>query len=319
MTKKQLQSFALPDVRSQGSIFSAPSEAEFSFRFVTSKRAFASTGSSDSSVPAHVSQRPTFNYRRYSQQSYDSNASSILPMDMLRPSLDVDLTDYYTHLPSGWTDEQKTRQLLIWFMEREADEESSPETHVTAEARRAQLVANQLKIKIIKDMKEGRVDVSCYNRPDKMEEVEEKENPINIANAEKLEALSEANQNLCNEMDDWKKTTINVYQAHADAIDAIQVDAAILYKDVDLEFVLQHLHKDQQQFYKDYCATEDMDTVEAPDMIDPAVGKQESKLARKTHERAQYIPESRYHSRMQYLEVVLKHFLSKRFQQVSDG
>lgn len=113
---------------------------------------------------------------------------------MLRPSLDVDLTDYYTHLPSGWTDEQKTRQLLIWFMEREADEESSPETHVTAEARRAQLVANQLKIKIIKDMKEGRVDVSCYNRPDKMEEVEEKENPINIANAEKLEALSEANQ-----------------------------------------------------------------------------------------------------------------------------
>ncbi|CAO3655522.1 unnamed protein product [Mucor fragilis] len=225
-------------------------------------------------------------------------------------------------------------------MEREADEESSPETHVTAEARRAQLVANQLKIKIIKDMKEGRVDVSCYNRPDKMEEVEEKENPINIANAEKLEALSEANQNLCNEMDDWKKTTINVYQAHADAIDAIQVDAAILYKDVDLEFVLQHLHKDQQQFYKDYCATEDMDTVEAPDMIDPgithirqqlntmnqfqlhvekAVGKQESKLARKTHERAQYIPESRYHSRMQYLEVVLKHFLSKRFQQVSDG
>lgn len=52
--------------------------------FLTECQQFASTGSSDSSVPAHVSQRPTFNYRRYSQQSYDSNASSILPMDSMQ-------------------------------------------------------------------------------------------------------------------------------------------------------------------------------------------------------------------------------------------
>ena len=112
-----------------------------------------------------------------------------------RPSPVVDVADYYRYLPSGLTDEQKTRQLLIWIMEREADiESSSPEKHVTAEARRAQLIAHTLKIKIIKDIKERRIDVSCYNRPDKMEEMEEKVNPINIANAERLEALTKANQ-----------------------------------------------------------------------------------------------------------------------------
>ncbi|GAN10613.1 bromodomain and PHD finger-containing protein 3 isoform X5 [Mucor ambiguus] len=322
----------IEDTSSQGSAFTDPFETKFPFRFVTDKRAFVSTHSSDSSMPARNSQHPTFNHSRYSQRSYDSDASSVLPMDVSRPSFNVEPSDYYEHLPSEWTDEQKTRQLLIWLMIREIEIESSPETHVTAEAKRARLVANKLKQKIIKDMKEGKVDVSCYNRPDNMEEVEEKENPINLVNTEKLETLTKANQNFFNEIEEWKRTTGEVYQAHAEAIDAIPTDTAIRYENVDLDFMLLHLHEDQQQFYKKYGTTEEMNTIEAPDVIVPgithirqqlntmgqfqlqtgkAVDKQKSKLAQKIHEREQYIPKSRHYSRAQYVEAILKRILSK--------
>ncbi|KAK4513524.1 uncharacterized protein ATC70_005526 [Mucor velutinosus] len=332
MTKKRVQNFTLPGTSSQESTFSDPSEAKFPFRFVTDKRACAATDFPDSSVPAPNSQPPTCNHSTYSYRLYDSDASSVLPMDVPMPSPDVDTNDCYKHLPSEWTDEQKTRQLLIWLMEREANIESSPETHVTAEAKRARLVANKLKQKIIKDMKEGKVDVSCYNRPDNIEEVEEKENPLNVANAEMLEALSNANENLSNEIEDWKSTTGNIYQVHAEAIDAIPTETAIIHESVDVDFILQHLHEEQRQFYKDYCATEETYTIETPEMIDPGIthirqqlntinqfqlqagkvfGKQESKLAKKMHERTQYIPEGKHYSRVQYLETVLKHVLTE--------
>ncbi|KAL9539765.1 hypothetical protein MBANPS3_010071 [Mucor bainieri] len=267
-----------------------------------------------------------------------------------KPSPDVDPTEYYKHLPSEWTDEQKTRQLLVWLMEREANLESSPETHITAEAKRARLVAYTLKQKMITDMKEGRVNVSCYNRPDHMEEVEEKENPINVANAEKLEALSKAHETIRNEIETWKEVTGHVYQAHAHAIDAIPTDTVIPYEDMDVDWMLQHVDEYQQQFYKKYCCAapptttttttttttaKEMYTIKdplPPDVIDSGVThirkqlntmnrfqlevvtftkKQKAKMTQTMQEATHYLPESRQHSQRQCMEVLLKDHLSK--------
>lgn len=134
------------------------------------------------------------------------------------------------------------------------------------------------------------------------------------------------------EMHDWKNTRNQIYQAHAEAVDAIPENTVIRYEDVDVDFMLQHLHEDQQQFYEKYCATEEMNTMEIPDSINPgithirqqlntvnqfqsharkALGQQESKLAQKLYEGSQYIPKGRHQNRVPHLEIVLKDVLSE--------
>lgn len=110
------------------------------------------------------------------------------------PSSHVDAAEYYKYVPNDLTPLQKTQQLLVWIAKREANQDTAPETQGNPLAKRARIIANKIKQKVIEDLENGEINISWYNRPDQIEQSEEKENPINISNAEKLDSFSQANR-----------------------------------------------------------------------------------------------------------------------------
>ncbi|CEP10962.1 hypothetical protein [Parasitella parasitica] len=195
----------------------------------------------------------SFNPRRSSTSLSQKSSSSSVDLNGPAPPSHVTLSDFYIHVPCRLTSIDKIRQLLIWIAERELDKDIAPETQGDPKAVRAKLIAKELKTKFIERLKRGDVNLSWYNRPDKMEEFEEKENPINIHNKEKLDTLKQNNRIIQAEIDDWKLCSGKVYQAHAEAKDAILPVYNLDYKEIDKEFICQNIDEQQLGFYLEYC------------------------------------------------------------------
>lgn len=89
---------------------------------------------------------------------------------------------------------QKTRQLLVWIAKRETKQDTTPEAQENPLAKRAKIATNKAKQRIIEGLVNGEINLSWYNRPDQIEQSEEKENPINKSNAKKLISLNQADK-----------------------------------------------------------------------------------------------------------------------------
>ncbi|KAI8638283.1 hypothetical protein BD408DRAFT_446939 [Parasitella parasitica] len=228
---------------------------------VHNRYAFNSVSSTSTATESVVDEKlVSFNLRASATTISHTSTSSSVGLNAPAPPSHVKLSDLYIYASRKLTPIGKTRQLLIWIAERELNKDIAPETQGDPKAVQTKVIAKELKIKFIDGLKRGDVNLSWYNRPDKMEELEEQENPINIRNKEKLDTLTQNNRMLQAEIDDWKTCSGETYQAHAEAKDEILPSAVLEYNNINEEAMFQSLDEQQQRFYLKYCKQQQQET-----------------------------------------------------------
>ncbi|KAL7334310.1 hypothetical protein PS15p_203095 [Mucor circinelloides] len=190
-----------------------------------------------------------------------------------RPPPHVPTSDYCKYTSPGLTPLQRETQILIWIIEKGLADEDIASASLDPNVQRRKLIAREVKLKAIQKLKSSGVDLSIFSVPD---QDEEKENPINIANSEKLAELEKGNQIFEDELHDWKDFSGRVYQLHAEAKDtAAQKISTMAYNDIDIDFMLDNLDETQQDFYYEHCRAIDTDEEDMcgkiKELIEPGV------------------------------------------------
>ncbi|OAD02872.1 hypothetical protein MUCCIDRAFT_109718 [Mucor lusitanicus CBS 277.49] len=174
-----------------------------------------------------------------------------------RPPSHVPTSEYYKYTTPGSTSLQRKSQILIWIVEKSLQDESISSASQDLAAQRRRHIARQVKLKALQHFKHSGVDLSIFSVPD---QDEEKENPINIANSEKLAELEKGIQIFRDELHDWKNFSGKVFRLHAETKDiTTQEPPTVAYNDIDIDFMLDNLDETQQHFYYDYCRSMDTD------------------------------------------------------------
>lgn len=193
----------------------------------------------------------------YDTQS-DSSSSVISAINVdSRPPPHVPTSEYYKYTTPGLTSLQRKAQILIWIVEKSLQDENTASASQDPAAQTRRRIARQVKLKALQHFKHSGVDFSIFSVPD---QDEEKENPINIANSEKLVELENGIQIFKDELHDWKNFSGKVFRMHAETKDiTTQEPPTVAYNDIDVGFMLDNLDETQQNFYYDYCRSMDTD------------------------------------------------------------
>ncbi|CAO3626916.1 unnamed protein product [Mucor fragilis] len=190
-----------------------------------------------------------------------------------RPPPHVPTSEYYKYTSPRLTPLQRKTQILTWIIEKGLMNENNAPASQDPVIQRRQYIARQVKLKALQHFKNSGVDLSIFSVPD---QDEEKENPINIANSEKLVELEKGIQIFQDELHDWKDFSGKVFQLHAETKDiATQEPPTMTYNDIDIDFMLDNLDETQQDFYYEYCRSIDIDQEDVfgnvKEIIDPGV------------------------------------------------
>lgn len=210
----------------------------------------------------------------YDTESISTSHSSMV-LNAPRPPSNVPISEFYKYTSQGISQIQRATQILIWTAERDIineDVASAKQGHTFDTTKN---IVREMKLKVIDNLRSQGAGFSFFNRPDKEERLEEMENRINIANAEKIKELEKGIQIFQDELDDWKDFSGRVYQRHAEAMDTTQENTIISLEDIDVESMFEDLDETQQEFYLTYCNTidsNDLDLNETiKETIDPGI------------------------------------------------
>lgn len=134
------------------------------------------------------------------------------------PHVDVHAKNFYKHLEPGLPDPHKMRLLLTWSGKRAVvnhktrmGKESAPKGLSSTDESTARNIVRVIMEDVIRDMKEGKVNTSWWNRPDKEGDSKAndarftKPNAQNIANAEKLALFKKRLAAQQAEIKEWAK------------------------------------------------------------------------------------------------------------------
>ncbi|GAN08374.1 hypothetical protein MAM1_0201d07883 [Mucor ambiguus] len=190
-----------------------------------------------------------------------------------RPPSHVSTSEYYKYTSPGLTSLQRKTQILTWIIEKSLQDENVASANQVPVAQRSRHIARQVKMKALQHFKHSGVDLSIFSVPD---QDEEKENPINIANSEKLVELEKSIQIFQDELHDWKNFSGRVFQLHAETKDiTTQEPPTMAYDDIDVESMLDNLDETQQDFYYEYCRSMETDDENMlgrmKEIVDPGV------------------------------------------------
>jgi len=103
----------------------------------------------------------------------------------------VPTSEYYKYTSPGLTPLQRKTQILIWIIEKSLKDDNSGLASHDPVVQRRWHIARQVKLKALQHFRHSGVDLSIFSMPD---QDEERENPINIANSEKLVELEKGIQ-----------------------------------------------------------------------------------------------------------------------------
>ncbi|KAL9553828.1 hypothetical protein MBANPS3_003094 [Mucor bainieri] len=223
-----------------------------------------------------------------------------------RPPLHVPTSEYYRYTSPGLTPLQRKTQILIWIIEKSLQSENIASASQDPAVQRRQHIERQVKLKALQHFRHSGVDLSIFSVPD---QDEEKENPINITNSEKLVELERGIQIFQDELHDWKDFSGRVFQLHAETKDiTTQEPPTMAYDDIDIESMLENLDETQQAFYYKYCRSMETDEEDVfgrtKEVVDPGVTqiRQALSTASKFVEEAHHLTKERLATAVKIVE-----------------
>ncbi|KAK9477685.1 Mis12-Mtw1 protein family-domain-containing protein [Lipomyces japonicus] len=142
------------------------------------------------------------NGRRSSLGLRGKRASSLGNGLVAAPHADIPVEDFYKHLDSDLPDPHRMKQLLTWCAHRILETQRRSKSNNSATA-----IAKVIEEELVKDLTEGRISTSWWNRPDDGDDDEDeklkKPNPQNIANAQKVKEFTVRLERLRAEKKAW--------------------------------------------------------------------------------------------------------------------
>lgn len=177
------------------------------------------------------------------------------------PHEDVPTSDYYKLLDTSLPEPHRMKQLLIWSFKKKLDqEEKLSRTKSKTETTEDQTVINIAKVikeEVLRDLIEGQISISWYNRDDNEDETNDnmltnKEvtlpNPLNITNEENIEIFTKKLKSLKQERSQWE-SSFNRSTSH---IPNLKIDAN--QKEADLQDYCQ-IRSETQDSSVDFNST----------------------------------------------------------------
>lgn len=135
------------------------------------------------------------------------------------PHEDVPTSDYYKLLDTSLPEPHRMKQLLIWSFKKKLDQEEklsrSKSKSETTEDQTIINIAKVIKEEVLRDLIEGQISISWYNRDDNEDETNDnmltnKEvtlpNPLNITNEENIEIFTKKLKSLKQERSQWESS-----------------------------------------------------------------------------------------------------------------
>ncbi|KAK4516603.1 uncharacterized protein ATC70_011578 [Mucor velutinosus] len=239
-----------------------------------------------------------------------------------RPPSHVPTSEYYKYTSPGLTPLQRKTQILIWIIEKSLKDDNSGLASHDPVVQRRWHIARQVKLKALQHFRHSGVDLSIFSMPD---QDEERENPINIANSEKLVELEKGIQIFQDELHDWKDFSGRVFQLHAETKDITTQEPPIMaYNDIDIDSMLDNLDETQQDFYYEYCRSIDTDEEDmfgrTKEIIDPGVTqvRQALNTASKFVEETQHFTKERVAIAAQKVEEARSYIPLDAYQKIPD-
>lgn len=150
--------------------------------------------------------------RRSSLGNRGKRASSIGNGFVAVPHSAVSPKEFYKHLDADMPEPHRMKQLLLWSLKRvmETQEETYRQIKmnpaISAEDSTAISVARVIQEEIVRDVSEGRISTSWWNRPvdSDLTETVKKPNVQNVTNQRNFEAFDKRYNELLKEQDQWK-------------------------------------------------------------------------------------------------------------------
>lgn len=159
--------------------------------------------------------------RRSSLGNRGKRASSIGNGFVAVPHSEVSPKDFYKHLDADMPEPHRMKQLLLWSLKRvmETQEETYKQIKlnpaISAEDSAAIRVARFIQEEIVRDVAEGRISTSWWNRPEDSDltETVKKPNVQNVTNKRNYEAFEKRYNGLLKEQEQWKNKLEEVRKA----------------------------------------------------------------------------------------------------------
>lgn len=161
----------------------------------------------------------TKNKRRASYHNRGKRVLSIGNGFVGVPHEDVPTSDYYKLLDTSLPEPHRMKQLLIWSFKKKLDQEEklsrSKSKSETTEDQTIINIAKVIKEEVLRDLIEGQISISWYNRDDNEDETNDnmltnKEvalpNPLNITNEENIEIFTKKLKSLKQERSQWESS-----------------------------------------------------------------------------------------------------------------
>lgn len=150
--------------------------------------------------------------RRSSLGNRGKRASSIGNGFVAVPHSAVSPKEFYKHLDADMPEPHRMKQLLLWSLKRvmETQEETYRQIKmnpaISAEDSTAISVARVIQEEIVRDVSEGRISTSWWNRPvdSDLTETVKKPNVQNVTNQRNFEAFEKRYNELLKEQEQWK-------------------------------------------------------------------------------------------------------------------
>lgn len=159
--------------------------------------------------------------RRSSLGNRGKRASSIGNGFVAVPHSAVNPKEFYKHLDADMPEPHRMKQLLLWSLKRvmETQEEAFNQVKVnptvSVEDKTAINVARFIQEEIVRDVAEGRINTSWWNRPENSDltETVKKPNVQNVTNQRNFEAFEKRYNELLKEQEQWKNRLDEVRKA----------------------------------------------------------------------------------------------------------
>lgn len=141
------------------------------------------------------------------------------------PHEQISTKEYYKHLNNDLPDPHKMRQLLIWCSKKKFDEDKNKHIKQKNKLSNEELtslnIAKVIKEEVVRDLVDGKINISWWNKDDEIEsssstEVKIIPNEKNIKNKEILKNLEKKLVELRSKNDEWEKTLSNNFKINKD-------------------------------------------------------------------------------------------------------
>lgn len=164
--------------------------------------------------------------RRSSLGNRGKRASSIGNGFVAVPHSAVSPQEFYKHLDSSMPEPHRMKQLLLWSLKRvmEKQEETfnqiKVDPKISVEDKTAINVARFIQEEIVRDVAEGRINTSWWNRPEdsNFAEIVKKPNVQNVTNLKNYKAFENRYEELLKEREQWEARLKEVEKLSTDLV-----------------------------------------------------------------------------------------------------